>query len=121
MMDKMHYENSENTTALSEEERRYIIQHEVKRIVREKFMKNQAYRSHRQRIQEKYGKEDGFNRLVNHITAAIKDMNTFGSFDNEGNYTTDEAAIIGLCMMRSVFPEDYEAARRRKEQEKALQ
>lgn len=120
MMDKMHYENQENAAALSEEDKDQIIQHEVKMIVREKFLKNKNYKKFREMTKEKYGEESAFNKLVDYVVDNIKDVDNAGEFNNKGSYTADEKIVLGFCKLYCIPLQDYEAKRIEKENGKKI-
>lgn len=120
MMDKMNYENQENTAALSEEDKDQIIQHEVKMIVREKFLKNKNYKKFREMTKEKYGEESAFNKLVDYVVDNIKDVDNAGEFNNKGSYTADENIVLEFCKLYCISLQDYEAKRIEKENGKKI-
>ena len=120
MVDKMHYENQENAAALSEEDKLQTIQHEVKMIVREKFLKDQKYKIFQEMIKEKHGEETAFNKLVDYVIDNIKDVDDAWVFNNKGGYTTDEEIVLGLCEIYSISLKDYEAKRIEKEKGKKI-
>lgn len=120
MMDKMHYENQENAAALSEEDKLQIIQHEVKMIVREKFLKNKNYKKFREMTKEKYGEESAFNKLVDYVVDNIKDVDNAGEFNNKGSYTADENIVLEFCKLYCISLQDYEAKRIEKENGKKI-
>ena len=94
MMDKMHYENQENAAALSEEDKLQIIQHEVKMIVKEKFLENKEYEEDVRMLKLAYGEDIGSKKLIELITGSIKN-----SIDDEGNYILDEDIILFHCKL----------------------
>lgn len=94
MMDKMHYENQENAAALSEEDKLQIIKHEVKMIVKEKFLENKEYEEDVRMLKLAYGEDIGSKKLIELITGSIKN-----SIDDEGNYILDEDIILFHCKL----------------------
>ena len=94
-MDKMHYENQENAAALSEEDKLQIIQHEVKMIVREKFLKNKEYEEDVRMLKLAYGEDIGSKKLIELITGSIKEIES----DDKGNYILDEDIILFHCKL----------------------
>lgn len=95
MMDKMNYENQENTAALSEEDKLQIIQHEVKMIVREKFLENKEYEEDVRMLKLAYGEDIGSKKLIELITGSIKEIES----DDEGNHILDEDIILFHCKL----------------------
>ena len=95
MMDKMHYENQENAAALSEEDKLQIIQHEVKMIVREKFLENKEYEEDVRMLKLAYGEDIGSKKLIELITGSIKEIES----DDKGNYILDEDIILFHCKL----------------------
>lgn len=78
----------------SEAKNPQLTEAEAKQLIEEELVRNEQFRDEVENLQKKYGKASISKELLDLIITISRNPEHFGSFDDEGNYNSDEEKVM---------------------------